>query len=119
MKISNRKRFSALAAIIAAGTVVCAFAVSPIKPSAESTLYKKLDFSSDGISSMTVHNAGELSYDENGMKGNNALHLVSGGCRKNYVEISLDDFDSDTITIAGWFKISPSLPSYARLAELY
>lgn len=100
-----------------------------IKASAETSLVYALDFGDSenyaknsagtSLSDATITDNGGVSYTQNAPKGKTALNLVSGGARKNYVSLPVEAFNSESATVAGWFKVSSGIPSWSRMFEVF
>lgn len=100
-----------------------------IKAAAESSLVYALDFgdsenyaknsSETSLSDATITDNGGVSYTQNAPKGKTALNLVSGGLRQNYVSLPIEAFNSESATVAGWFKVSSNLPGWSRMFEVF
>ena len=71
-----------------------------------------------GVSDATVVDNGKVAFLQNEVKGKNAVYLTSGGVRQNYLTIPGDVLNHDAVTIAGWFKVSSSVPGWARMLEI-
>ena len=94
----------------------------------EISLTYQLDFSdqnnlgknsaSSGYADSTVVNNGNIQLLTNEIKGKNAIYLTSAGNRQNYINIPGEVLNNEKVTIAGWFKVSSAIPSWARILEI-
>lgn len=100
-----------------------------VKVAAETSLVYALDFA-DGenygknsadtlLSDATITDNGGVSYTQNAFKGKTALNLTSGGAGKNYVSLPIEAFNYESVTVAGWFKVSSDVPSWSRMFEVF
>ncbi len=100
-------------------------AVAEDQPSDKNLVYR-LDFSDEndrGKNSAGTLESAEIvadngvTFTKNAIKGLTSFNVKNGGVRKNYAVIPGAVFDSETVTLAGWFKISGELDPFARMWE--
>lgn len=70
------------------------------------------------IGSAEIVDGGGVTYANDGVRGAAAMHLTSGGHHVNYAAIPGAVLDSDSVTVAGWFRIDGAVPAFSRLLEL-
>ena len=58
---------------------------------------------------------GSAQYTTDAPKNRTALNITSAGTRQNYVSIAADAFNRESVTLAGWFKISQNTPAWSRM----
>ncbi len=122
------KRVLIFALVIAMFISMAGMAFAAEGDSGAPTAIYKLDFSDpanrgkntagSGIADANIVGQTGVAYKENDIKGGTSLNLTSEGHHANYVEIPGEVLNNESVTIAGWFKISSSLPNWSRMLEI-
>lgn len=67
----------------------------------------------------TIVSATGVDYVADAIQGKTAISFTSEGTRINYLTLPGSVMNNDSVTIAGWFYVSSSLPNWSRIAEVY